>query len=221
MQHMASLPPDENHDEGAKPADAPAAELWTRLRESVAGLGAVGQRKSDPAALADRLARRAKAYRTRATAQELAETRVPLLAFSKGTQRYALLLEHVREVQPLEQFHPVPKAPPCLPGVAPWRGSILALVDLGRLFGVAETGLADVHRCVIVEAAGRRVAIVAREVEEIHDVPARLIHPAPELPGNIAPEWVLGVYDEDCLVLRIDQILKDPVLTAWRDEATG
>jgi purine-binding chemotaxis protein CheW len=112
----------------------------------------------------------------------------------------------------------VPKAPPFLPGVAPWRGSILALVDLGRLFGVAETGLADVHRCIVVEAAGRRVAIVAREVEEIHNVPARLIHPAPELPGNIAPEWVLGVYDEDCLVLRIDQILQDPALTAWRNE---
>jgi purine-binding chemotaxis protein CheW len=215
---MARLQPDKRRDEGAKPPEAPAAELWSRLRESMAGLNSIGQRKSDPAALAERLARRAKAYRARAAAQERAETPVPLLAFSKGSQRYALLLEYVREVQPLEQFHPVPKAPPFLPGVAPWRGSILALVDLGRLFGVAETGLADVHRCIVVEAAGRRVAIVAREVEEIHNVPARLIHPAPELPGNIVPEWVLGVYDEDCLVLRIDQILQDPALTAWRNE---
>lgn len=216
---MAKRNPESQETRGAA-GEEPEAP-WGRLRASLEELRAAGQRQNDPAALARRLSQRAQAYRTRAAGRESGEASVLFLAFTKGRQRYGALLEHVLEVQALEQLNSVPHAPSFVRGVIPWRGAILALLDLGRLFQVAEAGLADVHHCVIVEAAGRRVAVAAHHLEEIYTVPASRLQAAPELRGRLPPEWVFGVYDDDCLILRLDLILQDPALTQWRNSTTS
>jgi len=124
----------------------------------------------------------------------------------------------VIEVQSLQHLAPVPGIPPFISGVIHWRGDVLALLDLGKLFGIPESGLADIHVCLIVEAAGRRMALVALEIEEILAVPRSEVKPAPELPGNIPPEWLTGVHDDNRLILNLGLILQDARLVQWRKE---
>ena len=195
----------------------PAAEasLWDRLRENIRRLSSIDRQNADPEAVAQRLAARAKMLRSRDAAD--ASSPCVFLGFSKGRERYGILLEDVLEVDQLEHFSAVPKTPPFIRGVIHWRGAILSLLDLGDLFGVPESGLADLHFCVIVEAGGRRVAIAAREIEDIFSVPRENVKPAPELQGNIRPQWVLGVTDENRVLLRMDQLLQDERLVNWRN----
>lgn len=191
-------------------------DLWSRLRQSMERLAAAGNQKSDPVALAGRLEARAKRLRGRMTSDQSAEVPLVFLAFHKGPQRFGLPVSEVLEVQALEHFSPVPGTPSFILGVVHWRGAILSLLDLGKLFGIPELGIADVHTCVIVETAGHRIAVVAHVVEEILAVPRSELKSAPDLPGNISPEWVVGVHDDNRLILRTDQILQDARLVEWR-----
>ena len=180
--------------------------IWDRLRERLEQMRASLEQKTGPEAREKVRASRAKLLRRHAGPAE--PTSVPhyFLAFSRGRRRYGIPLDNVQEVQALDQFSPVPGAPAAVLGVVHWRGAILALLDLSRLFEVAETGLSDLHAFIVVESAGRRLAIAASHVEDLLAVPVDRLKAAPELPQRIAPEWVLGVHNENQLILKIDDI---------------
>lgn len=182
--------------------------VWDRLRQGLEQMRAALEQKDSPEARAKKLAERAKLLRQQAGAAEPASAPLFFLAFRKGRERYAIPLEYVLEVQALEQFSPVPGAPAAIRGVVHWRGAILALLDLTRLFGVVETGLSDLHAYVVVEARGKRLALAVAVVEDIFATPRERLKTAPELPHQIAPEWVLGVHDENRLILQLDDIVK-------------
>ncbi len=189
--------------------------IWERLRESMERLNSSRERANDPTALALKLANRAKLLRGRASVQ-LEQPTTPFLTFSSGHERFGILLRDVVEIQALDYYSPVPKTPPFIVGVIPWRGAILTLIDLGRLFGIPEGGIADYHVCIIVEAAGRRIAIVAREVEDILGIPADQMKQAPDLPGHAPTEWVTGVHDGTRLLLCLERLLQDEKIVNWK-----
>lgn len=199
-------------------AGADAGSVWDRLREQLDRLAAGARDRQGPEALAKKLASRAALLRGRAGGSVNVEAPLVFLAFNKGPHRYGIPIDQVLEVQALDHFTPVPRAPPFLPGVIHWRGAILALLDLGRLFGIPESGLSDAHVAVIVEAAGRRIAVVAREVEELLLTPASQISPPPALPGQSDSPWLAGVCDQNRLLVRMDAILRDGHLVGWRKE---
>jgi purine-binding chemotaxis protein CheW len=193
----------------------PPGSIWDRLRENIARLAEVGRRDGDPAARAERLAARAQMLRGRIAAPE-AEAPLVFLAFTKGRVRYGVLLDEVLEVGQLEHFSVGPCTPLFIAGVIHWRGAIVALLDLGRLFNVPETGLADSHFFLIVEAAGRRLALAAREIEDIARVPRAQLGPYPGRSPPVRPEWVLGVHDDNRVLLCLEQLFQDERMTGWR-----
>ncbi len=190
--------------------------LWSRLRESMERFNSRLQRASDPVVLALKLANRAKLLRGRTSVQVDTPT-TPFLTFSSGHERFGVLLSDVVEIQALDHYCPVPKTPPFIVGVIPWRGSILTLFDLGRLFGIREAGIADYHVCIIVETAGRCIAIVAREVEDILGIAADQAKLTPDLPGHAPAEWLFGVHDGNRLLLSLERLLADEKLVNWND----
>jgi purine-binding chemotaxis protein CheW len=193
-----------------KPSDSDEQPpVWDCLRQSLEQMRAAGGRKIDPQARAKKLAERARLVRQDAGAgQQPASAPLCWLAFRKGRERYGIPLEYVVEVQALEQFSPVPGCAASIRGVVHWRGAILALLDLTRLFEIAETGLSDLHAYVVVEAAGKRLALAASVVEDIVAASQDRVKAAPQLPRTIAPEWVVGVHDENRLILKMDEIIK-------------
>ncbi len=190
--------------------------VWSRLRERMDQMAAASAGETDPAALAEKLAERAKMLRRRMETGRPETALVSFLAFRKGPQRYGIAISDVIEVETLQQFTPVPGAPDYVPGVINWRGTILSLLDLGKLFQIPETGISDFHTCVIVEAAESRVAVAAGEIEEIVSVPSDQLRPAPDQPGDPFVDWVAGIHDENRIVLRMDQMLQDARLVDWR-----
>lgn len=194
------------------------ADIWDRLRQRIDEMRNDDRSKVDPEALAKKLAHRAKTLRGRLGASQTAGPQISFLAFSHGAQRYGIPISDIVEVGPLNDYTPVPGAPRFIPGVIHWRGAILSLVDLVKLFGIVESGLMDERTCVIVEAAGRRIGIMTGEVEDLYSAPLDQVKAVPEMPTEVPPEWVVGVYDENRLILRIEQIVQDERLTNWRNE---
>src|SRR5712691_4890690 len=186
--------------------------VWDQLRQSMERLSSGGRSTADPGALAIKLANRAKMLRGRMADAKPTEAPLIFLAFRSGHERYGIPLRDVLEIQALEHFSPVPKTPPFIAGVVHWRGAILSLLDLGKLFEVPQSGLTDYHVAVIVEAVGVRIAVIARDVEEIFSVPQDQVKPAPEFTNKTPQEWVLGVHDDNRLLLRMDYILQDTKL---------
>ena len=74
---------------------------------------------------------------------------------------------------------------------------------------MAETGLSDLHAYLVVEAHGKRLAVAASVVEDILAVPREQLKPAPALSSRVAPEWMLGIHDENRLVLKMEEIVKN------------
>ncbi|WP_197443279.1 chemotaxis protein CheW [Lignipirellula cremea] len=193
--------------------------VWSRLESSLERLRLQQGKATDPAVIREKLLARAKALRVRMREPGVAEEHVAIIAFEKGGQRYGVLLSEVTEVQTLLHYCPTPMSPGFIPGVVHWRGGIIALLDAGLFLGQARSGLADVHVYLLVEAAGRRMGLVANEIEDILSIPRSQILPAPRLPGEIISEAILGVYDQNLLILKMDKILGDKRLTQWRNES--
>jgi purine-binding chemotaxis protein CheW len=192
--------------------------VFDRVRQRIDAMRGADRGQADPEALAGKLAERARVLRGRIGTAEPAGPQISLLTFCHGPQRYGIPISDIIEVQPLRDYTPVPGAPRFIPGVIHWRGAILSLVDLVKLFGIAESGLVDERSCVVVEAAGRRAGILAGEVEDLVTAPLAEVKAAPELPADVPPEWVVGVYDANRLVLCVLQILQDQRLTNWREK---
>jgi len=196
-------------------------DVWVRLRERMDEMAAARTEEISPAALAQKLAARARMLRRRVDIKEGAHGDLcSFVAFNRGHQRYGVPIEDILEIHSLDQFAPVPGAPGFIPGVIHWRGLILTLLDLQMLFGVQEPGLPDLHVCLVVEAADTRVALVAGEIEDIVTVPANSLKPAPELPGDIPEGWVIGVHEANRLILCLDELLRDPKLADFRRQTT-
>ena len=193
-----------------------AANVWDRLRQRLHELAAQPTATLSRAALADKLARRAVALRDQLQSASPAGPTLACLSFSLTTQHYALPLEDVLEVRALEQFTPVPGVPAFIRGAVQCRGTILALLDLGRLFGIAETGLADVHYYVVAESGGRRVALAAGVAEDIIAVPHSQLRPAPALAADVPIEWIRAVFDENRIVLDLARLLQHERLVNWQ-----
>ncbi|WP_437227083.1 chemotaxis protein CheW [Planctomicrobium sp. SH661] len=200
-------------------SDLPAtsASVWERIRFQLASLQSQSDtRQANSAAVAEKLARRAQVFRERVHNPQSAGPVLPTLFFSANRSRYGLPLNSVIEILSLDSFSSVPGAPDYIHGVVHFRGAILSLINLGRLFGAPESGITDIHFYIVAQGGGQKVAIAAGDVEDLLDVPGNQIRPAPEWSGRTPRHWVKGVFQQDRLLLQLDEILQEDAIVNWR-----
>lgn len=92
---------------------------------------------------------------------------IPILIFSLGTQRWALLIEDVLEVAAMVAYLPVPDAPPQVLGVVNRHGVVVPLLDLRLVFGQPAEPVNTTSLFIVAVHGGRTVGLV---VDEIHHV---------------------------------------------------
>lgn len=115
-------------------------------------------------------------------ANEAAKTPAALyVVFKVGDVDYALPASTVLQMESYTGATAVPGARPFVSGIIQLRGRVVPVVDLRVRFGLAATTPASDSRVVVVEHAGRAVALladVAREVVRVAEDEAR---PPPRL----------------------------------------
>ncbi len=153
--------------------------------------------------------------RAQALAKPLEKTAGPtealeLLVCSVSGERYGIKTEYVREVVRTQQMTPVPCTPPFIAGIANYRGLVLAVLDLRRLFDLPGDGMPERSRIVVVEGGGKTFGIMTDAIAEVIKVG---MHELARPPATLARErqaFIQGVTDKMIAVMDIDAIAQDP-----------
>lgn len=134
-----------------------------------------------------------------------------LLVFVLSGELYALETRAVREVARFADFTAVPGASPFLLGVTNLRGEILPVFDLRRIAGIAERGLTDLSRLIVLGEEDRvELGLLADEVREVRSVAhAEIFDPPAEL-SAAGHHLFRGVTSDAVIVIDGDALLRDP-----------
>jgi purine-binding chemotaxis protein CheW len=115
-----------------------------------------------------------------------------------GGERYAIDVNHVREVAELGDIVRVPGAGPHIAGIRHLRGELVTVVSLA---GLLRTPVGEPRRVVVVEDGNRRAGLAVDAAEEVESLPE------PEADGDALSRGsvlhdgrVIGVLDVPALL---------------------
>ena len=126
----------------------------------------------------------------------------------------------VREIIGVMDITAVPQMPAHVKGVINLRGKVIPVVDLRVKFGMEEVPYTEAT-CIIVVDVGALMGIIVDTVQEVLDVDAQTVEPAPPLGGAVDTSYVLGmgkVRDDVKILLDIDKVLNDDKAFAVEEE---
>jgi purine-binding chemotaxis protein CheW len=131
------------------------------------------------------------------------------LTFLLDREDYGVAILKVREIIGLMDITKVPQTPDFVEGVINLRGKVIPVIDLRTKFGLARTEYND-QTCIIVVDVGAMMGIIVDTVNEVHDIPAVNIEPAPRFGSAVDTSFILGmgkVKDDVKILLDIDRVL--------------
>ena len=116
-----------------------------------------------------------------------------LCAFRVGDEEYAIDLRRIREIlQPLPVTR-VPRAPEFIEGVMDLRGEVVPVVDVRERLGLGPRPDGGKTKLLVVNVAGRVLALRVDAVLEVVRLPRSAIGPPPPLLLAGGPRLFLGV----------------------------
>jgi purine-binding chemotaxis protein CheW len=118
-----------------------------------------------------------------------------VLLFQLGGELYSIPSASVREVVRYRAYTPVPGAPPSLPGILSQRGTILPLVELRSLLGLAVIPISRAARLVIVAHQDIDMALLAEAVLDLAALPAESVQPLPAALDPARARFLRGIAD--------------------------
>jgi purine-binding chemotaxis protein CheW len=154
----------------------------------------------------------------RVPVQETRAEGLEVVVFTLADERYGIETRHVREVVRLTNFTPLPGAPEFLAGIINLRGSILAVLDLGKFFGLAVPGLSDRTRVIVLGEERAEFGVLAEAANEVVTLRADALREPPDSVTGSAREYLRGVTADALLVLDGAVLLADPRLTIDQSE---
>ncbi len=140
--------------------------------------------------------------------QDLAES-IEVVEFLLAHERYAVESAYVREVYPLENLTPLPCTPAFVLGIVNLRGEIVSVIDLRKFFDLAQTGLPDLNKIIVLESGNMVFGILADAIVGVRRIALAGIQSSlPTLTG-IREKYLRGVTAERTVVLDAEKLLTD------------
>jgi len=119
------------------------------------------------------------------------------LTFMLAGEPFAIGILAIREIIEYHSLTEVPMMPPSVRGVINLRGAVVPVMDLLARFGRAPSPVSKRTCIVIVESqqSGERqvVGVVADAVNEVLDIAAADIEPAPSFGARIRSDFIAGM----------------------------
>ena len=177
----------------------------------------------------DRTASQILAQRAKELAQALEdETAIGqslhLITFSLGGGRYAVPVDGVLEIQPLENWARVPCTPSFIVGAVNLRGRIYSLMDVARFFGLPDRPMPDSAHVLLVRGQSAHVdsgrielCLLADELPANEQISMAEIDRASSTLSSQAQEYTRGVNGEMLIVLDLERLLASAEIIVEED----
>jgi purine-binding chemotaxis protein CheW len=136
------------------------------------------------------------------------------LSFNLDDEVFALDISKVREVLEYTTVTKVPQTPAFMQGVINLRGSVVPVIDMRLKFGMSVTEK-TINTCVIIveinlDGHTTVLGAMADSVQEVFELEADQIEPAPEIGTRLNTEFIKGMGkrndDEFIIILDIDKV---------------
>jgi purine-binding chemotaxis protein CheW len=135
---------------------------------------------------------------------------IPLVKFRVDDALFALHLEAVERVLWMVDLLPLPEAPGALCGLLNYHGQAVAVADVRRRMGWQPRSFDAGDRLIISRAGSRRLALAADTVDDVFEIPAGQIEPAPHLlPAASFLDGITSVDGQILLIHNLDRWLSD------------
>jgi purine-binding chemotaxis protein CheW len=132
-----------------------------------------------------------------------------VISFRLGESGFCVPAQYVREVQPLDNWTPLPTTPSFVFGLVNVRGKILSALDLRPLLDMKQTAIPNEAFLLIVSAHNTEVGLLADGVDEVRRGDRELSPTLSAVAGHGVP-WVLGLDQSLNLVIDPPQLFADP-----------
>ena len=151
------------------------------------------------------------------------------LTYKLGDETFALDISKVREVLDFTTVTKVPRTPEFMRGVINLRGSVVPVVDLRLKFGMTKTEK-SVNTCVIivevnVDGETTILGALADSVQEVLDLDASHIEPAPKIGSTVYHDFIRGMgkhNEQFIIILDVDKVFSaDELALVQQTQAVG
>jgi purine-binding chemotaxis protein CheW len=136
------------------------------------------------------------------------------LTFMLAGETFAIGILAIKEIIEYNSLTEVPMMPACVRGVINLRGAVVPVMDLLARFGRTPSAVSKRTCIVIVElsAGGERqvIGVVVDAVNEVLDIDAADIEPAPAFGARIRTDFIQGmgkVKGKFVILLNVDHVL--------------
>lgn len=130
-----------------------------------------------------------------------------VLTFSLGGEVYGVDILHVKEIRGWSPVTRIPQTAASMLGVLNLRGLIVPIVDLRVRFALKVAEFTPLTVIIVLslrtESGQRECGIVVDNVNDVVDVAADSIKPAPSMGGSHISEFIEGItsHEEQMLIL--------------------
>ncbi len=136
------------------------------------------------------------------------------LTFMLGGDVYAIGILAIKEIIEYGNLTEVPRMPAFIRGVINLRGSVVPVIDLAARFGKTPSTVSRRTCIVIIEVCHEDqqqvIGVMVDAVNEVLDIPAAEVEPAPSFGAKIRADFIRGmgkVEGKFVIILDVDHVL--------------
>ena len=124
-----------------------------------------------------------------------------MVTFMLSGETYGIEADFVKEVLPLMELTVIPCTPPFVLGVISIRGQIFSVLNLKKVFNLAEKGISEFKKVIIIENEENSFGIVADKILGSRFISSATINSAPYSVKSKKNEYISGVTSEGLIIL--------------------
>ena len=103
------------------------------------------------------------------------------LAFSLGSEDYALDISMIREILKPREITEIPRVPEFLLGIISLRGNIIPIFDLKRRLGLGEATIGEDSRIIVCQEGDRLAGLLIDRITQVTSIQEEGIEPPPAI----------------------------------------
>jgi purine-binding chemotaxis protein CheW len=134
---------------------------------------------------------------------------IEIIEFKLAGENYGIESAYVKEVDSLKDLTYLPGLPSFILGIVNIRGQILAVIDLKKLFNLADKGLGELNKLIILQDEDMEFGILADEVIGTKVIYGEEVLPVPNAINGIAEKNIKGVTKDRLILLSARNLLSD------------